>query len=109
MNMTAIFDIAPCSLVEEDRRFRGAYCLVMKAVRTSKTSVYFNETTRCHSPEGCHVQQNYLASLLLYSDHRPFLHKCDQMSVLNNNKDNNNNANNNNTSKRNTRKKDKKN
>jgi hypothetical protein len=25
--MTAVCDIAPCSLVEVDRRFRGAYCL----------------------------------------------------------------------------------
>jgi hypothetical protein len=25
--MTAFWDIAPCSLVEVDRRFRGAYCL----------------------------------------------------------------------------------
>jgi hypothetical protein len=27
MKMTAFGDIAPCSLVEADRRFRGAYCL----------------------------------------------------------------------------------
>jgi hypothetical protein len=50
--MTAFWDTAPCSLVEVDRRFRGAYCLhritalMMVAVRISKTSVYFNETTR---------------------------------------------------------------
>jgi hypothetical protein len=25
--MTAFWDTGPCSLVEEDRRFRGAYCL----------------------------------------------------------------------------------
>jgi hypothetical protein len=27
MKMTAFWDIVPCSLVEVDRRFRGAYCL----------------------------------------------------------------------------------
>jgi hypothetical protein len=27
MKMTAFWDIAPCSLVEVDRHFRGAYCL----------------------------------------------------------------------------------
>jgi hypothetical protein len=49
MNMTAFWDTAPCSLVEVDRRFRGAYslhyqgdewwviALMMKAVRTSET------------------------------------------------------------------------
>jgi hypothetical protein len=27
MKMTVFWDVAPCSLVEVDRRFRGAYCL----------------------------------------------------------------------------------
>jgi hypothetical protein len=27
MKMTALWDISPCSLVEVDQRFRGAYCL----------------------------------------------------------------------------------
>jgi hypothetical protein len=27
MKMTAFWDVAPCSLVEVDRRFRGVYCL----------------------------------------------------------------------------------
>jgi hypothetical protein len=27
----------------------------MEAVRTSETSVYFNETTRRYFPEGCHL------------------------------------------------------
>jgi hypothetical protein len=27
MKMTAFWDIAPCSLIEVDRRFRGAYCV----------------------------------------------------------------------------------
>jgi hypothetical protein len=27
-----------------------------EAVRTSETSVYFNETTRLYIPQGCHLQ-----------------------------------------------------
>jgi hypothetical protein len=65
--LRAFWDIAPCSLVGVDRLFRGAYCLhrqgdygfitmMMEAVRTSETSVYFNETTRRYIPEGCHLQ-----------------------------------------------------
>jgi hypothetical protein len=41
-----------------DRRFRGTYCLHYgpdKAVRTSETSVYFNETTRGNIPDGFHL------------------------------------------------------
>jgi hypothetical protein len=30
--------------------------LMMEAVHTSETSVYFNETTRRYIPEGCHLQ-----------------------------------------------------
>jgi hypothetical protein len=51
---TALWDIAPCSLVEVDRRFKGAYCLhyqgddngPVMAVHTSGTSVYFSETQK---------------------------------------------------------------
>jgi hypothetical protein len=57
MKKTAFWNIAPCSLVEADRRFRGAIAL-MEAVRTSETCVYFNNTTRRYNPEGyLHVHQ----------------------------------------------------
>jgi hypothetical protein len=46
MKMTALFGIAPCSLFID---------LMMEPVRTSETSVYFNETTRRYIPEGCHL------------------------------------------------------
>jgi hypothetical protein len=50
----AFWDVAPCSLVRVDRRFRGAYEFItlMEAVRTSETSVFFNEITRCYITEG---------------------------------------------------------
>jgi hypothetical protein len=55
--MKVFWDIAPRSLVEVDRRFRGAYCLypilmaMMEVVSTSETSASFYETTRRHIPE----------------------------------------------------------
>jgi len=57
MKFRVFWDVAPCSHVEVDRRFRGAYCLhhqgalMMEAVRTSETSVNFNLTTRRYIPE----------------------------------------------------------
>jgi hypothetical protein len=38
------------SIVEADRRFKA---MMMEAVRTSETSVYFNEIIRRYIPEGC--------------------------------------------------------
>jgi hypothetical protein len=61
MKFRVFWDVAPCSHVEDDRGFRGAYCLrhegiiaLMVAVRTSETSVCFKETTRRYIPEGCY-------------------------------------------------------
>jgi hypothetical protein len=61
--MTGFRNMAPCSLVEAHRRFRGVYCLhpqrndqvalMMEAVRTSETSVCLHKTTRRHVPQGC--------------------------------------------------------
>jgi hypothetical protein len=61
LKIRAFWDVAPCSLVGVDRRFRGSHCLhhqddesivTMEAVRTSETSLYSNETTRRYIPEG---------------------------------------------------------
>jgi hypothetical protein len=56
MKMTVFWDVAPFSLVEVYRRFRGvsiirAIALMMEAASTSKTSVNFNQTTRRSIPE----------------------------------------------------------
>jgi hypothetical protein len=95
--MTVFWDVAPCSHVQIDRRFRGDCCLhhqgdelaarekvcwetgrkrqrlgpllylnplyasyllialMMEAVRTSETSVNFNQTTRCNNPDDSHL------------------------------------------------------
>jgi hypothetical protein len=49
--MIDFWDMIPCRFVEVGRRFS----LIMEAIRTSKTSVYFFETTRRHIPKGCHI------------------------------------------------------
>jgi hypothetical protein len=41
----------------EDDRCLGCITLLMEAVRTSETSVYFHETTRHYIPESCHPQE----------------------------------------------------
>jgi hypothetical protein len=48
MTMAVVWDVAPCSLVEVDRRFRDDYCLRHQG---DKTSVNFYETTGRNIPE----------------------------------------------------------
>jgi hypothetical protein len=37
MKMAAAWDVAPCSLVDIERRFRGACCLNMRAMTSSRS------------------------------------------------------------------------
>jgi hypothetical protein len=53
VQMTAFWDTTLCILVEVDRSFRGT--LMIKAVSTSETSVYFHETTRRSISEDCYL------------------------------------------------------
>jgi hypothetical protein len=65
LKIRAFWDVGPCSILV-NRHFRGAYCLhhqggefialMIEAVRTYKTSVYYNETTRRNIPEGSNLQ-----------------------------------------------------
>jgi hypothetical protein len=65
MKVTVFLDVAPCSLIEIHKYFRGVYCLhglgdeliplKMKAVDISKASVSFYETTRRNIPEDNHL------------------------------------------------------
>jgi hypothetical protein len=66
----AFWDVAPCSLVRVNRRFRRAHCLhhkrwlieglfivlMMEAVRTSETLVYSNETSRLYISKVSNLQ-----------------------------------------------------
>jgi hypothetical protein len=60
MKIRAFWDVAPCTFVEADRYFRGAYllhlqgdiiALMMEAVHASETSVCFHETTWPYIPK----------------------------------------------------------
>jgi hypothetical protein len=58
--MSVFWDVALCIVVYSDWHFRGAYCLhhqglVMETMRTSETSVYFNEITRPYIPQDCNI------------------------------------------------------
>jgi hypothetical protein len=53
MKMTVFWDVAQCSLVQIDRRFRGG---IIEAVSTSETSVNFYQTTRRNIAEDSHLQ-----------------------------------------------------
>jgi hypothetical protein len=60
--MTVFWVVAPCSLVEVYRRFRGSCFvhhqgddLMMEAGGTSKTSVNFYQITRRNNPEDSHL------------------------------------------------------
>jgi hypothetical protein len=67
LKMRAFWDRAPCSLVEVDPDVSedctaSIIRVVMEAVCTSETSVYFNKTTWCYIPEDsllhpCHCEK----------------------------------------------------
>jgi hypothetical protein len=61
MKITVFWDVAPCSLVEVDRRFRGAYFLHHQ--RIPETSVRFHETTRRSIPEDSHIHTGHRENL----------------------------------------------
>jgi len=59
MKVAFFWDILPCSLVESDRHFRGAYSLHHfpdnGGSTHRETSVWFDESTWCYIPEGYNV------------------------------------------------------
>jgi hypothetical protein len=73
LKMAVFWVVAPCSMVEVYRHFRGPFCLhhqgdgVMEAARTSETLVNFYQTTRRCNPKDSrfhtHRRQNLRADL----------------------------------------------
>jgi hypothetical protein len=57
--MAVFSDVAPCSLIDVDRRFRGAHWFQddrpHDEVRTSETSVSIYQTIRRNIPEDSHL------------------------------------------------------
>jgi hypothetical protein len=45
IKIAVVWDVAPCSLVDIDHHFRGAYCLPHQALSCSETSVNICQTT----------------------------------------------------------------
>jgi hypothetical protein len=61
--LTQYAPVKICLFPRDYRLFRVAYCLchqalMMEAVRTSETSIYFHDTTRRYIAESCHIQNN---------------------------------------------------
>jgi hypothetical protein len=63
MKMVVFWVVAPCSLVEDYRRFRGATSIIRAIIlimetarRTSETLVNFYQTTRRNNPQDSHLK-----------------------------------------------------
>jgi hypothetical protein len=69
--MTAFWDVAPCSLMEVNRRFRYAHCLqlqialMMEALRTYETSDNFYEPARRNISESFNLHTEKLTECLV--------------------------------------------
>jgi hypothetical protein len=79
MTFRVFYDVAPCSHVEVDRRFRGTYvlrhqgdvfiALMMETVGTSESSVHFNVNTQRYNPEDSKIhtrRREKLKSQIIY-------------------------------------------
>jgi hypothetical protein len=72
MKMVIFWVVAPCSLEEVYRHFRGACChmrllaRIMEAVSTSETSVNFYQTIRRNNPEDSHLDRVQLVYWMLF-------------------------------------------
>jgi len=56
LKMTVFKDVVQCILVDIDRRYISAYCLMMAAGSYSETSVSISQTTQCNIPEDRQLQ-----------------------------------------------------
>jgi len=84
VKIAASRDVASCSLLEVDKGFRlRAASIIILAVGISETLVYFNETTRRYTTEGCNL--HYLESVrrceTQITEHR-HIHELFQNSVF---------------------------
>jgi hypothetical protein len=76
--MALFWVAAPCSPVEVYRRFRGTVInlrAMMKAARTSETSINFYQTARHNNPEDGHLLTRRLENLKYhYLEKKPLLY-----------------------------------
>jgi hypothetical protein len=75
MKIGAFWYIVPCSISRVDQRFRGVYCLMMKALRIPETSVYSSKTKQRYIPESSNLH-NYMmfAFLVIIWHHSSIQH-----------------------------------
>jgi hypothetical protein len=66
MKMAVFWVVAPCSLVEVYKRFRGRIALMMEAAGTSETLVNFYQTTRRYNPEDSHLRNHHRENFKSY-------------------------------------------
>jgi hypothetical protein len=75
--MAVFWNVAPCSLVEFNQSFRGAYCLhhqddtlialMMGALSTYETLVNFYQTTQRNISEDSHLRTHHRENLKSHS------------------------------------------
>jgi hypothetical protein len=66
--MTAFWDIAPCGLVEADRRFRGAYCLHHQDDDDGRTNLPLERRFTCTRLRGTTSQKAVIFNIKLFSE-----------------------------------------
>jgi hypothetical protein len=83
MKMTVFWEVAPCSLVEIELHFRGAYAsiitLMMEAVSTFETLVSFCQTTRRDIPEDSHLHIRLRENLKCHLKFGIIPHVCSKL------------------------------
>jgi hypothetical protein len=95
MTFRVFYDVAPCSHVEVDRRFRGTYflhhqgdvfiTLMMETVGTSESSVHFNVTTQRYNSEDSKLhthRREKLKSQIIYRFQQQKLENMIEESIL---------------------------
>jgi hypothetical protein len=86
MNMAVFWVVAPCSLVELYRRFRGAYCLhhqgdsddgtpMTEAASTSEKPINFYKTARRNILENSHLRTLHASDFLSERSMNTFNHR----------------------------------
>jgi hypothetical protein len=89
MMTSAMWDVAPCSLVETEQHFRGAYCLchqgalIIEAVSISETYFDFYRTTRHNNPEDSHLRLEMCVMEPCYNTHFLLIFKQTEGLFLN--------------------------
>jgi hypothetical protein len=61
--MAGFWDVVPCSLVDINQHFIGAYCLHHDVISSSETSVNTYQTTWHNTPQDSHIHTHHRENL----------------------------------------------